>query len=64
MTKTLQKANIRISCDGCSQRAMYYICFSFGEIYLCRHHWNKGAEKATSLTGYISASHLFEGALK
>lgn len=64
MTKTPQKANLRISCDGCNQRAIYYIRFGFGEIYLCAHHWNKSAEKVTSLTGYISASHLFEGALK
>jgi len=64
MNTLYQSDNIRIGCDGCPARAVYYIRFSFGALYLCLHHWNKNEAVILNHSNYLDSAHLLAGALK
>jgi hypothetical protein len=41
----------RLQCDNCSARAGIEVSLPFGELYFCKHHYNKHSEALTDKGG-------------
>ena len=58
MTTSIHKANLRIGCDGCPARAVFFIRFTFGSLYLCGHHWGRNEALIMNHPEYLDVGQL------